>query len=157
MTGIVVEPIVPTRGSESKAIHDEHLSLIGDLAQLDGGLRRLECYSEVFANLAGAEQVKYYGRRLASQLPEHFRREEETVLATVSKVSPELAGFAQQMRHEHEELRARLAAFSSALEQLEAAQDLYEAICQLHERGKALTQQLGRHVALEEQELSGFL
>jgi len=138
-------------------IHEEHLTLLEDLAQLDRGLDRLECYSEVFANLAEAERVKARGRRLTEQLPDHFRREEMTILTAASRVSPELAEFCSQMKAQHGDLLVRLTAFRAALDDFDRTDDLSEAIYQLKEQGKAFTRDLRWHVAAEELELSGFL
>ena len=147
----------PAFHTESVKIHHDHEVLLGELAALDAALDRLVCYSEVFANLATLKQVEFYGKNLAAELPEHFQREEEKLLATISEVSPELARFATEMKKEHVELRARLAAFCDTLEKLEAAEDLDAAIATVKEQGKELSRELGRHVALEEHELSGFL
>ena len=149
--------LTPMFRAEAERIHHDHGVLVGELAALDSALDRLVCYSEVFANLATAKQVEFYGKNLAAELPEHFQREEGTLLTTVAEVSPELAHFAEEMKQQHKELRARLQAFCAAIEQLEAAEDLGEAIAKLKEQGKELTRELGRHVALEEHELSGFL
>jgi len=138
-------------------IHEEHLTLLEDLAQLDRGLDRLESYTGVFANLAGVQRVKDHGRRLAEQLPNHFKREEKTILPAASRVSPELAEFCSQMKAQHGDLLVRLTAFRAALDDFDRTDDLSEAIYQLKEQGKALTRDLRRHVAAEELELSGFL
>ncbi len=138
-------------------IHQEHVVLLEDLIQLDRGLDRLECYSEVFANLGGCEQVKDRGRRLAEQLPGHFTREEKTILAVASQVSPELDGICSELKGEHAELLVRLDAFRAALDELDRAEDLDNAVWQLKGAGKELTSYLRHHVAREEDELSGFL
>lgn len=138
-------------------IHDEHLSLIEDLARLDAGLDRLECYSEVYANLAGAEQVKLCGHRLVEQFPDHCWREEKTVLAVAGGVSAELAEFCSQMKAEHRVLLTQLSTFRAALDDFEQAEDLNEAVCRLKETGKELTRALRCHVEREEHELEGFL
>jgi len=138
-------------------IHAEHLTLYEDLLQLDRGLNHLECYSEVFANLAGVEEVKDLGRRLVAQLPDHFKREEQTVLAAAAQVSPELAEICRELKSEHVELTAWVSAFGTALERFETSDDLEQAICQLKGAGRELTSYLRRHVAKEEDELSGFL
>ncbi len=138
-------------------IHEEHLTLLEDLVQLDRSLDRLECYAEVFANLAGAEQIKDYGRRLAEQLPDHFNREEKGLLHQASQVSPELAEICGALQREHTELLGQLAAFRAALEELDRAEDLDRAVWDLKVAGKKLTSYMRRHVAREEDELSGFL
>lgn len=147
----------PAFHTASHKVHCEHQELINQLAELDAALDELVCYSEVFANLASAGQVCRCGRRLAELLPEHFGREESTVLTTVAQVSPELADFAREMRCQHDQLRLRLSNFCRAVEQLESGQDLDDCICRLKQDGKMLASELTSHVALEESQLQGFL
>ena len=138
-------------------IHTEHVTLFEDLRQLDRGLNHLECHSEVFADLACIEQVQKLGRRLVAQLPDHFKREEETVLARSAQVSPELAEICRELKREHVELVACVSAFRTALETFETSDDLEQAVGQLKGAGGELISYLRRHVAKEEDELSGFL
>jgi len=149
--------LTPAFHTESQQVHADHTLMLRELRALDMALDRLECRSEVFANLATAKEVQFLGKALASELPEHFRREERTILSTVSRVSPQLAAFTQEMERQHEDLRGRLNTFCVALEELEAARDLDKAIADLKKAGKAFTTELGRHIALEEEELAGFL
>jgi len=148
--------LTATFRTESERIHGEHQLLEQVLRKLDSALERLVCYSEVYANLATAEQVRRYGRQLIEEFPGHCRREQALVLGPVSKVSPELAEFCDQMKVEHSELLVRLSMFRAALDDFDKAEDLNEAICDLKDTGKELTQQLRHHVVREEQELSGF-
>jgi iron-sulfur cluster repair protein YtfE (RIC family) len=152
-----VATLSPAFSADSKRIHSEHQTLLSDLVQFERALDSVDCYSEVFANLAAMGEVARFGRRLNEQLPEHFTREEEKVLVPVAQVSPELSDLVQELKREHQELRARLAVFSLALQELESADDLYDAIWQVKELGKELTREITRHVALEESELEGFL
>jgi hemerythrin-like domain-containing protein len=94
---------------------------------------------------------------VARLLPAHFVHEEETVLAGVAKVSPELAVFAGAMRAEHQHLRARLENFCRALDHLEAGEDPGESVWEVKEMGRAFTTEMRQHVALEEERLKGFL
>ena len=149
--------LAPSFWTESKTVHNEHQVLMEDLNELDFALDGLECYSEVFANFATAGQVLACGNRVARLLPEHFSHEEETLLAGVAKVSPDLAEFAGEMRVQHGHLRARLAEFCQAMEHLRAGDDPGEALCEVKERGKAFTTEMRSHVGLEEQRLKGFL
>lgn len=149
--------LAPSFWTESKAVHNEHRALMEDLNELDFALDGLECYSEVFANLATAGEVLACGSRVAKLLPQHFVHEEETVLSGVARISPDLAQFAGEMRTQHDHLRARLADFCRSLELLRAGDDLGETLCQLKEQGKAFTAEMRSHVALEEQRLKGFL
>ncbi len=155
--GEPVATLSPAFSADSKKIHTEHQGLLNDLVQLDRALDSVDCYSEVFANLAAVGEVAYYSHRLIEQLPEHFTREEETVLVPVAQVSPELGDLVQELKREHEELRAKLAVFALAMQELDSADDLYDAIWQVKELGKELTRGITRHVVLEENELAGFL
>ncbi len=137
--------------------HADQKNLKNDLAHFADALDCLSSSSDVFENLDAAEQVIYHGRRLADHLCGQFACKEEAELATIARISPELAEVAQNLRREHEELCTRLATFSRAVEQLAVAEDLSEAICPIKEQGKALVQQIGRHLALEESELARFL
>ena len=143
--------------AETEKIHNEHLTFNHLLHQLDSALGRLECYSEVYANLATAEQVQRCGRRLVEQFPEHCCRAEASLLAPVSAVSPELGEFCGGVKNEHCQLLEQLGVFRAALEELDRAEDLNEAVWHLKEKGKELTGNLRRHVDMVEQELSGFL
>ncbi|HEY4581099.1 MAG TPA: hemerythrin domain-containing protein [Candidatus Acidoferrales bacterium] len=142
---------------ESKLVHEEHVAILHYLAELDRGLDRL---GEITGDTLDAklyEEIHHYGRLLATAMPEHFRREEQTVLDTVSQVSPELAEFAREMKTQHDQLRARLDLFCHTLEQMQLAESPAESAPELQRLGKNFTRELGRHVALEESELSGFL
>ena len=149
--------LAPSFWTESKTVHNEHQALMEDLNELDFALDGLECYSEVFANFATANQVLACGNRVARLLPEHFVHEEKTLLAGVARISPDLAEFAGEMRVQHGQLRARLIDFSLALERLRAGDDPAESLYEVKERGKAFTTEMRSHVALEEQRLQGFL
>lgn len=143
--------------TETERVHREHQILDQVLHKLDAALERLVCYSEVFADLASAEQVRCYGLQLAEHFPGHCQREEAAVLDPVSQISSELGQFCREMKNEHAELLAQLGTFRAALEAFDSAEDLSETICHLKQKGKELTSNLRRHVSREEHELSGFL
>ncbi len=143
--------------ADSQKVHCDHRVLLEELAELQWALDNLECYAEVYANLATARQVQELGHKLIESLPEHFAREERSLLATVAKISPELEEFAEEMKREHAQLRARLAEFQTSLEQLEKSDDVATSVCQVKELGTDFALSLGAHVALEERQLSGFL
>ena len=143
--------------AETERIHKEHMAIEQLLADLEAALDRLTCYAEVFTDMASANEVRRCGRLLARVLPEHCRREEAALHAQISEVSPQLSEFCQEMRQEHAEVIARLENLTSSLDELDRAEDLSEAIWHLKDRGKELTTELRRHVAVEERELSGFL
>ena len=149
--------LAPSFWTESKTVHNEHQALMEDLNELDFALDGLECYCEVFANFATAGKVLECGGRVAKLLPEHFGHEEETVLAGVAKISPDLAEFAGEMRAQHLRLRAELADFCRALERFQTGDDPGESVWEVKDRGKTFTTEMRNHVALEEQRLKGFL
>lgn len=142
---------------EAEKIHADHLELLEKLNQLERGLHHLVCYSEVFADLSGAQEVRFYGHKLLGQLADHFRREEKTIFEPVSEVSPEVGGFCNEMRTEHGALLLRASLFERALAELDSGADLYDAVSHLKSEGKQLTESLRLHMAREESELSGFL
>lgn len=147
----------PSFRADTAKIHNDHQILGRVLHELDSALDRLVCYGEVFADFSAAGLVRRYGRQLTEQFPAHCRREEATLLDLVADISPELAEFCTRMKGEHADLLVRLEVFRVALDDFERADDLSEAIWNLKEQGRELTRELRRHVATEEQELSGFL
>jgi hemerythrin-like domain-containing protein len=147
----------PNFSADTLKIHDEHQALIVDLAAFTRALDALDCNAGAYADLYGIDRVSAFSRRLIDALPEHFDREENTVLFPVAQISPELAQLVNELRKEHDTLRLELSAFSLAVDELESSDDLYGAIWQVKEMGKNLAQQISRHVALEERELAGFL
>ena len=147
----------PAFHNASHRVHGEHQLLLNELTELNIALDELVCYSEVYADLAAAQRVCRCGHHLAELLPEHFVREESTVLATIAKVSPELREFAREMVLQHQQLRRRLDSFSSALADLERAEDIDAAVFRVKEEGKRLARELTDHIVLEENELDGFL
>ncbi len=143
--------------AESQKVHFDHETLLGELAELQWALDNLVCYSEVFADLATAGKVRELGHHMKALLPAHFVREEATVLATVARISPELAAFAEEMKRQHKELGAEFKAFLAALQEFETSNDVDAAVCHIKESGTQFARDLGEHVALEERQLSGFL
>jgi hemerythrin-like domain-containing protein len=143
--------------SGSKRVHYEHGVLVQQLRALDLELDYLQGHLETAGSLIAAKRIQLYASQLADELPSHFLREEQTVLASVAGVSRQLELFAEEMKAQHRDLRQRLNLFCQAIDQLETAEDLAAAVGEIREKGKALTGELGRHIALEEQELSGFL
>jgi len=143
--------------SEAGVIHKEHEDLLHYLAELDRALDHLQPGEPVSPDADAFGQVFLYGRLLASGLPEHFLREEQELLDTVAEVSPELREIAREMKREHESLCVRVSDFCRALGDVQYAENRPAALEGVHALGKQLTRELGRHIALEEQELSGFL
>jgi iron-sulfur cluster repair protein YtfE (RIC family) len=142
--------------AESQKVHGDHETLLQELAELQWALDNLVCYSEVFADLASAGKVRELGHHMKALLPAHFVREEATVLATVARISPELAAFAEEMKRQHKELGAEFKAFLAALQEFETSNDVDAAVCHIKESGSQFAHDLSAHVDLEERQLSGF-
>lgn len=136
--------------TETLIVHREHQLLMSELDELQTALNSLICYSEVYANLAGTEQVYRCGRHLIEWLPGHFDNEEATVLADIEKRSPELAAFSREMKNQHKTLRGRLELFCRAIEDFEDSEDLGAAIDELKSRGQQFTRELAAHMGAEE-------
>jgi hypothetical protein len=136
--------------TETEIVHREHRVLMGELDDLQAALDSLVCYSEVYANLAGTEQVYRCGRHLLEWLPGHFDNEESTVLTDMQRISPELAAFAREMKNQHKSLRGRLELFCRAIEDFEDSEDLGEAIDELKSRGREFARELAAHMGAEE-------
>jgi len=147
----------PSFRSVSNRIHSEHEAVINELNELEGALDDLAGCSARFAHRAAVERVSRSGQRLSQMLPEHFIREETSLLDTVARVSPELEDFGREMRAQHHTLRGRLAEFCVALQKLENPAAAGEAVNAVTESGGTLATELREHVLLEESELGGFL
>jgi hypothetical protein len=147
----------PTFRTDSERIHGEHQSILDELVDLERGLDHMECQAQVLADPAAAEKVRRMTQRLAGELPDHCRREEEKVLNAVCEISTELCDFCRRMREEHQILLAQLEFFRQALDGLGSGGDRHEALLHLKEEGAKLTRALRQHILLEEHELSGFL
>ena len=136
--------------TETEIVHREHQVLMGELDELQVALDSLVCYSEVYANLAGTEQVYRCGRHLIEWLPGHFDNEEATVLRDIEKISPELAAFSREMKSQHKNLRGHLELFCRAIEDFEDSDDLGAAVDELKSRGQEFTRELAAHMGAEE-------
>jgi len=143
--------------SDTARIHRDHQALVPQLVELDSALDELAGSAQVFANLYSAEKVCRCGRFLAEALPEHFSREEQSLFTTVAEVSPELDEFAREMRRQHDQLRQLLSDFSRAVQALEGGDDLAASVDLVKEKGKLLAREMSEHIALEENQLGGFL
>ena len=93
---------------ETGSIHREHEELVAQLDRLDAALEQIVCYSEIFSDLATANQATGSGKWIAEWLPKHQAHEETTLLQTIARMSPELASFAREMKRQHTEMRMRL-------------------------------------------------
>jgi hypothetical protein len=115
----------------------------------------MACYAEVFTDLATANQAISRGKWMAEWLPRHYEHEETTVLATIAKMSPELASFAREMQRQHNEMRVRLESFRDTIEHLSQTGNLENAVNQLKRDGKDLTRMMRLHMAVEEKKFAG--
>ncbi len=142
--------------SDSARIHGEHRELLVQLADFLSALEALGP-STLSVDPLGAGRLRRSASRLEAFLPAHFRREEATLLDAVAPVSPELAEFARQMRQEHQHFTLRMDAFAASLAQLESGNHGGAALRKVQETGEVLAHDLAEHVALEENQLDGFL
>ncbi len=134
--------------------HHEHEQLMQELGKLAGALEAVVCHFEVYTDLGPAQQVGKYGRELSRWLPEHFRHEEQQVLAPLAQMSPELQMFVRQMVREHRDLSERLRAFCLTVEQLEDTPDLAETIQEMKRLGSEFAERLASHMGAEENKLA---
>jgi hypothetical protein len=146
----------PTFHLETVSIHHEHEELMTQLDQLDSALEQIVCYSEIFTDLATANQAISRGKWMAEWLPKHYAHEETTVLATIAKMGPELASFAREMKRQHDEMRGRLECFRDHLAHLHESSELEAAVAELKREGKDLTRVMRLHMAVEEKKFAGL-
>ncbi len=142
--------------SDSARIHGEHQELLRQLADFISALEALGP-STLSVDPLGAGRLRRSASRLEVFLPSHFRREEATLLDAVAPISPELAEFARQMRREHEHFTARMKAFAAQVAELETGNHGGAGLRKVQEAGEVLAQDLAEHIALEENQLDGFL
>jgi hemerythrin-like domain-containing protein len=142
---------------ETEQIHDEHVDIRHNLAELCRSLDRLRCDSNQPDNLLGAAEVVFFARHFADYLPTHFEREEEVLLDKVSVVSDELMELAAELKKEHRDLRVLLTAFVDAANELDGSDDVIADVTRTKILGQSFTRQFARHIDTEEIELAGFL
>ena len=148
--------IDPNFHQETVSIHKEHEELLAQLDQLDAALEQIVCYSEIFTDLATANQAVSRGKWVAEWLPQHYAHEETTVLQTIARMSPELASFAREMKRQHDEMRLRLENFRKHAAHVSENRDLEAAVEELKREGKDLTRTMRLHMAVEEKKLAGL-
>jgi iron-sulfur cluster repair protein YtfE (RIC family) len=135
---------------DSAHLKSDHRELMQQLSELDQALESLICYSEVYADLAGVQRAMDTARWLAGRLPDHFVREEQGIFATIAKLGPDSAAFAQEMRGQHTEIGQRIDSFRKAAESFIDAPDLQQSIGELKDAGKALASLMAAHMGAEE-------
>jgi hypothetical protein len=144
----------PNFHQETTSLHSEHEDLLKRLDQLDTALEQIVCYSEIFTDLATANQAMSQGKWIAEWLPKHYAHEETTVLEMIARMSPELASFAREMKRQHGELRVRLENFRDHISHVGEQRDLEAAVAELKREGKDLTRMMRLHVAVEERKFA---
>ena len=144
----------PKFHEETVSIHKEHEELVAQLDQMDAAVEQIVCYSEIFTDLATANQAMSRGKWMAEWLPRHYEHEETTVLETIARMSPELASFAREMKRQHNEMRVRLESFRDRLAHLSETSDLESAVNQMKKQGKDLTRMMRLHMAAEEKKFA---
>jgi len=146
----------PQFHQEAVSIHREHDELMAQLDQLDAALDQIVCYTEVFADLAMANQATAHGKWIAEWLPRHHAHEETTVLEMMARMSPELASFTREMKRQHAEMRVRLETLRDRIAQIGQQGELEAAVEELKREGKDLTQMIRLHMAAEDRKFAGL-
>ena len=140
--------------TEAALVHDDHLHLLDSPYELDSAVNSLECYSEVFANLAGLNRAQHVARTLASEIPHHFAVEESGLLASVAELSPDLETFARAMALEHRRLDGQLSHLLTQLEQLSYNSDLEWAVDTVKEGCDQFVRHMITHMQAEEKRVA---
>ncbi len=141
---------------EMVSIHREHEELLTQLDRLDAALEQIFSFSEIFSDLATANQAIGSGKWLAEWLPRHYAHEETTVLETIARMAPDLASFAREMKRQHTEMRMRLENLRDHLAHLGENRDLDAAVAELKREGHDFTRLLRLHLAAEENKFTGI-
>lgn len=149
------QQVVPA--DEAEMVHEEHVELRTNLAELDDALDHLRLDSGTRGELSGASEVGTMVRRFEAFLPLHFQHEEKSLLDNVSAVSPELMELTGQLRREHQYLAYLFSAFAETARSLIGSDDVASEIARIKLLGESFTEQLRRHMSVEETELAGFL
>ena len=145
----------PNFHQQTASIHREHEELIAQLDTLEAALDQIVCYTEIFSDLATANQAASSGKWIAEWLPKHQASEETKVLEAIARMSPELTSFAGEMKRQHTEMRIRLEAFREHLDHVGQNRDLEAAVAELKREGKDLTRMMRLHMNAEEKKLAG--
>lgn len=142
---------------ESERIHSDHYQMNEELHALGIALDHLQKDFTNPASLSAAKEIQMLAKHMADELPGHFQREERQILTTVAEVSPELDFFAREMKRQHVDLTERMRRFCSAINQMSNPVGLKETVELVRREGKEFAHELTTHIAIEEQELKGFL
>ena len=139
LRGVSMASLDPNFHEAAVSIQHEHEELMAQLDRLDSALEQIVCYSEVFSDLATANQAMGSGKWIAEWLPKHYAHEETTVLLTFAKMGPELASFAREMQRQHGEIRVRLENLRDHLAHLNENRNLEAAVAELKQEGRDLS------------------
>lgn len=131
----------------AKEIRQEHDHLLGELEKLDVALGRVQCYSEVYANLEGTGEASEIATRLLETVMRHFEHEERTILPALSRHYP---SFVREMQRQHDGIRRLLQHFTTDLLYLGQAEDVDEAVKNLKDEGEDLARKMVAHMEAEE-------
>jgi len=142
---------------ESERVHQDHYHLTEELRSMGMALEHLTADLNDPTNLAAAKGIQMFAKQMADELPGHFRHEEREVLTIVSEVSPELDFLAREIRRQHEALDGQLIAFCRSIDELGTTGDVAATVEKIRKAGRTFIRDLNEHIALEEQELRGFL
>ena len=129
------------------SIQHEHEELMAQLDRLDSALEQIVCYSEVFSDLATANQAMGSGKWIAEWLPKHYAHEETTVLLTFARMGPELASFAREMQRQHGEIRVRLENLRDHLAHLNENHNLEAAVAELKQEAAETSRDAWGHLS----------
>jgi iron-sulfur cluster repair protein YtfE (RIC family) len=142
---------------DSSGIHNDHVFLAQLLDKFEASLSRLSHSFNAAEEAVELEAITRLARLLGDELPQHCRREEESLFASVSAVSEELAEFCEEMKREHTESIQLLDDFRALVQGARSTENLTDVLPHLIERGLEMSCSLRAHVTREESELSGFL
>jgi Hemerythrin HHE cation binding domain len=156
LRGVPMASLDPNFHEETVSIQHEHEQLMAQLDRLDAALEQIVCYSELFSDLATANQAIGSSKWIAAWLPRHYAHEETTVLQTIARMSPELASFAREMKRQHGEIRIRLETLRDHLAHLGENRDLEAAVAELKREGRDLTRLIRLHMSAEDNKFASI-
>jgi hypothetical protein len=126
----------PEHHSFAEALHEAHVSLLGDLQELDEAVRP--------GSGQGPAELGTRLGKVRAHLLDHFRFEEEGgYMAPVLKEEPRLAPEAQELLNEHGQLAQAL---NGLIQEVSGAGSLEEAV---RDRVRAWVKQVRHHEAQE--------
>jgi hypothetical protein len=149
-TALNIIPVKPV------TFNDEYKGWLVALRDLDKTLEKLECYSEVYANLAPTAELLQRTRAMAKALPEFFLHEDAEI-SIVERARPEFTECANCVRKDRGQLGLLLELLAKSIEALPWSDDLASAIYDVKEQGSAFLRRFGTHLAREQTARSSIL